>query len=114
MIIPQTNSIIIPNRQRQYVRKTKPVANSGMPVATTTYTTAYTEEKTEFDVMLESSGENKVAVIKTVRTLTELGLKEAKDLVDGAPKFIKKGISKEEAYDSKIQLENAGAKVKVN
>ena len=67
------------------------------------------EEKTEFDVLLNSFGENKVAVIKVVRTLTGLGLKEAKDLVEGAPNVVKEGSSKEEAEDVKKQLEEAGA-----
>ena len=70
---------------------------------------AASEEKTEFDVLLNSFGENKVAVIKVVRTLTGLGLKEAKDLVEGAPNVVKEGSSKEEAEDVKKQLEEAGA-----
>jgi len=70
---------------------------------------AAAEEKTEFDVLLNSFGENKVAVIKVVRTLTGLGLKEAKDLVEGAPNVVKEGSSKEEAEDVKKQLEEAGA-----
>ena len=71
------------------------------------------EEKTEFDVILASFGENKVAVIKEVRAITGLGLKEAKDLVEGAPKAIKEGASKEDAEKIKAQLEAAGAKVEV-
>ena len=71
------------------------------------------EEKTEFDVILASFGENKVAVIKEVRAITGLGLKEAKDLVEGAPKAVKEGIAKEEAEKLKAQLEAAGAKVEV-
>lgn len=69
------------------------------------------EEKTSFDVELTEAGANKIAVIKAVRTLTELGLKEAKDLVDGAPKTIKEGLKKEDAEAAKKQLEEAGAKV---
>ena len=72
---------------------------------------AAAEEKTEFDVVLESAGEAKVKVIKVVRELTGLGLKEAKDLVDGAPKTIKEGASKEEAEDIQKKLEAEGAKV---
>jgi large subunit ribosomal protein L7/L12 len=64
-------------------------------------------EKTEFDVILAGAGDNKVAVIKAVRAITSLGLKEAKDLVDGAPKPIKEGVSKAEADDFKKQLEEA-------
>ena len=69
------------------------------------------EEKTEFDVILTGAGDNKVNVIKAVRELTSLGLKEAKDLVDGAPKPVKEGVSKAEAEDIKKKLEAAGAKV---
>lgn len=71
------------------------------------------EEKTEFTVVLANSGENKINVIKEVRTITGLGLKEAKDLVEGAPKTVKEGISKDEAAKIKEQLEKAGAKVEV-
>ncbi len=68
-------------------------------------------EKTEFDVILENSGANKINVIKVVRELTGLGLKEAKDLVDGAPKPVKEGISKADAEAMKKKLEEAGGKV---
>src|SRR4029077_18626427 len=71
------------------------------------------EEQTEFTVMLTSFGENKVNVIKVVREITGLGLKEAKDLVDGAPKPVKEGISKADAEAAKKKLEEAGAKVEV-
>lgn len=74
---------------------------------------AAAEEKTEFDVILTAAGESKVNVIKVVRAITSLGLKEAKDLVDGAPKPVKEGVSKAEAEDIKKQLEEAGAKVEV-
>ena len=74
---------------------------------------AAVEEKTEFDVILASFGDNKVAVIKEVRAITGLGLKEAKDLVEAAPKAIKEGASKEDADKIKEQLEKAGAKVEV-
>jgi large subunit ribosomal protein L7/L12 len=76
-------------------------------------TEAAAEEKTEFDVVMTSFGENKVAVIKVVRTVTGLGLKEAKDLVEGAPSPIKEGVPKEEAEDVKKQLEEAGAQVDI-
>jgi len=72
------------------------------------------EEKTSFDLSLEAAGEKKIEVIKVVRAITGLGLKEAKDLVDGAPKQIKAGITKDEAESLKTQLEAAGAKVKVS
>ena len=74
---------------------------------------AAAEEQTEFDVILASFGENKVAVIKAVRALTGLGLKEAKDLVESAPAAVKEGASKDEAEEVKKQLEEAGAKVEV-
>jgi large subunit ribosomal protein L7/L12 len=74
---------------------------------------AAAEEQTEFTVMLASFGENKVNVIKAVRELTGLGLKEAKDLVDGAPKPVKEGINKADADAAKKKLEDAGAKVEV-
>jgi large subunit ribosomal protein L7/L12 len=70
-------------------------------------------EKTEFDVVLNSFGDAKVAVIKAVRTMTGLGLKEAKDTVEGAPSTIKEGVSKDEAEDFKKQLEEAGAAVEL-
>lgn len=74
---------------------------------------AAAEEKTEFDVVMTSFGENKVGVIKAIRTITGLGLKEAKDLVEGAPSTVKEGVSKAEAADLKKQLEEAGASVEV-
>ena len=74
---------------------------------------AAAEEKTEFDVILAEAGAQKVGVIKVVRTITGLGLKEAKDLVDGAPKTVKEGVSQAEADDIKKQLEEAGAKVEI-
>ena len=74
---------------------------------------AAAEEKDEFDVVLADAGANKINVIKEVRTITGLGLKEAKDLVDGAPKTIKEGVAKAEAEEMKKKLEEAGAKVEL-
>ena len=74
---------------------------------------AAVEEKSEFDVILADAGSSKVGVIKAVRESTGLGLKDAKDLVDGAPKPVKEGVSKEEAEEMKAKLEGAGAKVEV-
>lgn len=71
------------------------------------------EEKTEFDVILKEFGANKIAVIKEVRSITGLGLKDAKDLVESAPKAVKEGVSKDDAAKLKEQLEKAGAKVEV-
>ena len=74
---------------------------------------AAAEEKSEFDVVLAEAGSNKIAVIKEVRTITALGLKEAKDLVEGAPKPLKQGVAKAEAEEMKKTLEAAGAKVEL-
>jgi large subunit ribosomal protein L7/L12 len=84
-----------------------PVAVAGGPVA------AAAEEKTEFDVVLKDSGDKKINVIKEVRAITGLGLKEAKDIVEGTPKTLKEACSKEEAEDIKKKLEAAGAKVEL-
>ena len=86
-----------------------PVAVAAVPAAGGGEASA--EEKTEFDLELTESGSNKIAVIKEVRTITGLGLKEAKDLVEGAPKPLKQGVKKEEAEEMKKALETAGAKV---
>ena len=85
------------------------VAVAAAPVAAA----AAVEEQTEFDVIMTSFGENKVAVIKTVRTITGLGLKEAKDAVEGVPTTLKEGVSKAEAEDIKKQLLEAGATVDI-
>ena len=81
-----------------------PAAGAAAPAA---------EEKTEFDVVLSEIGSNKIAVIKAVREITGLGLKEAKDLVEGAPKAVKEGVAKAEAEDLKKKLEAAGAKAEL-
>ena len=86
-----------------------PVAMAAAPAAGG----AAAAEKTEFTVVLASAGANKIAVIKEVRTITSLGLKEAKDLVEGAPKPVKENATKEEADKIKAQLEAAGAKVEI-
>ncbi len=87
-----------------------PVAFAGMPVASDA---AAVEEKTEFDVILAAIGDKKIQVIKEVRAITGLGLKEAKDLVEGAPKAVKEGITKEDAEKIKAQLESAGATAEI-
>jgi len=89
-----------------------PVAVAAAPAAGPAAAPAV-EEKTEFDVILASAGANKLNVIKVVRELTGLGLKEAKDLVDGAPKTLKEGVSKEEAEKIKAKLVEAGATVEI-
>ena len=86
-------------------------AAAGVVVAAAGGEAAAAEEKTEFDVELTEVGPNKVKVIKVVREVTGLGLKEAKDVVDGAPKVLKQGASKEEAEDIKTKLEAEGAKI---
>lgn len=88
-----------------------PVAVAAAPVAGGAAAAA--EEKTEFNVVLAEIGANKINVIKVVREITGLGLKEAKDLVDGAPKAVKEGVSKDDAEDMKKKLEEAGAKVEL-
>jgi len=87
-----------------------PMAVAAAPAAAAA---APTEEKTDFNVVLANAGDKKIQVIKVVRALTGLGLKEAKDLVDGAPKTLKEGVAKAEAEDMKKQLEEAGAKVEL-
>jgi large subunit ribosomal protein L7/L12 len=88
-------------------------AVAAAPAAASAAAAPAVEEQTEFDVILKSSGEKKVNVIKVVRTLTGLGLKEAKDLVDGAPSTVKEGVSKADAEDAKKQLEEAGATIEL-
>ena len=88
-------------------------AAAAVAVAAAPAAAAAAEEKTEFDVVMSSFGDNKVGVIKVVRELTGLGLKEAKDLVEAAPASIKEGVSKAEAEDIKKKLEEAGAKAEV-
>ena len=88
-------------------------AAAAVAVAGPAAAAAPAEEKTEFDVVLESAGAQKIAVIKEVRAITGLGLKDAKDMVEGAPKVVKEGASKEDAEKIKAQLEAAGAKVEV-
>jgi large subunit ribosomal protein L7/L12 len=94
--------------------KAAPVAVAGPAVAGGgAAPAAAAEEKTEFNVELKEAGGNKISVIKVVREITGLGLKEAKDLVEGAPKTLKEGVSKAEADDMKKKLEEAGAKVEL-
>jgi len=89
-----------------------PVAVAAAPAAGAGAAAA-AEEKTEFTVVLAAAGEKKINVIKEIRAITNLGLKEAKDLVEGAPKTVKEGVNKDEAAKLKKQLEDAGAKVEV-
>jgi large subunit ribosomal protein L7/L12 len=93
--------------------KAAPVAVAAGPAVAGAAPAAAAEEKTEFNVELKEAGGNKIAVIKVVREITGLGLKEAKDLVEGAPKTLKEGVSKADAEDMKKKLEEAGAKIEL-
>ncbi len=99
--------------ERYGVTAAAPVAVAAVPGAAAGVAAAEAEEKTSFDVILAAAGEKKIQVIKVVRELTSLGLKEAKDLVDGAPKPVKTGVSKEEAESVKAKLEEQGATVEI-
>ena len=110
MTVPELSKLVKALEERLGVSAAAPVAVAAVAAAPAA---AAAEEKTEFDVVLASFGDNKVAVIKEVRAITGLGLKEAKDLVEAAPKAIKEAVSKEEADKIKAQLEAAGAKVEV-
>lgn len=90
-----------------------PVAVAAAPAAAAAPTAAAEEEQTEFSVILTEIGDNKINVIKAVRELTTLGLKEAKELVEAAPKAVKEAVAKEEAQAARAKLEEAGAKVEV-
>lgn len=99
--------------EERYGVSAAPVAVASAPAATAAAAVPEVEEKTIFDVILTAAGEKKIQVIKVVRELTGLGLKEAKDLVEGAPKPVKTGITKEEAESIKAKLEEQGAKVEI-
>jgi large subunit ribosomal protein L7/L12 len=91
----------------------EPAAGGAMMMAPAAAEAAVVEEQTQFDVILKAVGDKKIQVIKAVRALTNLGLKEAKDLVEGAPKPVKSGVSKQEAEEAKKQLEESGATVEI-
>ncbi len=111
MTILQMSEFIKEFEERYGVTAAAPVAVAAAPAGGAAPAAA--EEKTAFDVILTSAGDKKIQVIKVVRELTGLGLKEAKDLVDGAPKEVKGGVSKEEAATIKAKLEEQGASVEV-
>ena len=98
---------------KQLEEKWGVTAATAVAAAPATGAAAPAEEKTEFTIFLSSFGDKKINVIKEVRTITGLGLKEAKDLVEGAPKEVKKGVSKKDAQEAKMKLEAAGAKVEL-
>jgi large subunit ribosomal protein L7/L12 len=104
---------LIKNLEDKWGVKAAPVAVAAGPAAGGGAAAAPVEEKTEFTVELKEAGGNKIGVIKVVREITGLGLKEAKDLVEGAPKPIKESVSKAEAEELKKKLEEAGAKVEL-
>ena len=99
--------------QKWGVSAAAPVAVAAAPAGGAAGAAAAAEVKTTFDVVLKEAGANKISVIKEVRAVTSLGLKEAKDLVEGAPKTVKDGATKEEAEEIKKKLEAAGAKVEL-
>jgi len=112
MTILEMSKFIKEFEERYGVTAAAPVAMAAMPGAAAG-ATPEVEEKTSFDVILSAAGDKKIQVIKVVREITSLGLKEAKDLVDGAPKAVKTGISKEEAESIKTKLEEQGATVEI-
>ena len=112
MTVLELSQLVKALEARLGVSAAAPVAVSAAPGAAGAAAPA-AEEKTEFTVVLKAAGANKIQVIKELRTLTSLGLKEAKDLVDGAPKTVKEGATKDEAAAMKAKLEAAGAQVEV-
>jgi len=108
MTVLELNELVKAIEEEFGVSAAAPVMMAGGPVAA-----AAEEEKTEFDVVLAEAGAEKIKVIKVVRELTGLGLKEAKALVDGAPKTLKEAVSKETAEEIKTKLEEVGAKVEI-
>lgn len=109
MTVLELNELVTACEEEFGVSAAAPVAVAGAVAGGA----AAAEEKTEFDVVLANAGANKIKVIKVVRELTGLGLKEAKEIVDGAPKTLKEGVSKEEAEDMKAKLAEVGAEVEV-
>lgn len=116
MTVLELNELVKALQEKYGVSAAAPVAVAAMPgmmPGAPAEAAPAAEEKTSFDVILAAAGDNKLQVIKVVRELTQLGLKEAKDLVEGAPNKVKEGVSKEEAEEIKKKLEEAGAKVEV-
>jgi len=114
MTVLELSELVKALEERFGVSAAAPVAMmAAAPAAAGAPAAAEEEEKKEFDVILKAAGPNKINVIKVVREVTSLGLKEAKDLVDGAPKPVKEGVSKEEAEQIKKKLEEAGAEVEI-
>ncbi len=116
MTVMELNELVKALQEKYGVTAAAPVAVAAMPgmmPAGAPAEATPAEEKTMFDVILASAGDQKLQVIKVVREITQLGLKEAKDLVEGAPQPVKQGVSKEEAEEIKRKLEEVGAKVEI-
>lgn len=113
MTVLELNTLVKALEEKWGVSAAAPVAVGAAGGAAGGAAAAEEEEKTEFDVILTDIGSNKIQVIKAVRELTSLGLKEAKDVVDSAPKAIREGVTKEEAEAAKAKLEETGAKVEI-
>ena len=113
MTVLELNALVKELEERWGVSAAAPVAVGGAAPAGGGAADEPGEGKTEFDVVLTEAGANKIQVIKAVRELTSLGLKEAKDLVEAAPKAVKEAVSKDEAAAAKAKLEEAGAKVEI-
>jgi large subunit ribosomal protein L7/L12 len=115
MSVKELNELVKALEERFGVSAAAPVvaAPGGAPGAAAGGGAATEEEKSDFDVILSGAGAQKIQVIKVVRTLTDLGLKEAKDLVDSAPKPVREGVSKDEANEIKAKLEEVGATVEI-
>ena len=113
MTVLELNDFLKAFEEEFGVTAAAPVVVGGAVAAGGGEAAAPAEEKDEFDVILSAAGDKKIQVIKEVRALTSLGLKEAKDLVEGAPKPVKEGVNKDEAEKVKAQLEKAGAKVEL-
>jgi large subunit ribosomal protein L7/L12 len=113
MTLLEVNDLVKKLEEEFGVTAAMPVMAAGMAQAAPGAAAAAEEEQTEFDVVLNAAGDKKIQVIKVVRAVTGLGLKEAKDLVDGAPKPVKEKVSRKEADDVKAQLEEVGAQVEI-
>ena len=115
MTVLELNELVKALQEKYGVSAAAPVAVAAMPsmMPGAAEAAPAAEEKTSFDVVLAAAGDNKLQVIKVIREITQLGLKEAKDLVEGAPQKVKEGVSKEEAEEIKKKLEEVGAKVEI-
>jgi large subunit ribosomal protein L7/L12 len=113
MTVLELSELVKALEEKFGVSASAPVMMGAMPGSTPADAAPEEEEKTIFDVILTGPGDKKIQVIKVVRSLTSLGLKEAKELVDGAPKAVKEGVNKDEADDARKLLEEAGASVEI-